>query len=1559
VTIKYLLNKVAKIILIAFSLISIYSCKKDELLRQAKVQTLSVSEIMAITAKAEGDLIDLGTGITEHGHCWGLSANPVITDFHNSLGAASKTGSYKSALQNLVSAKLYHVRAYAKTSEGLVYGTDRTFTTLDQPKPVYFSVANAAPSILEITFSSALANIVPAASTFTVMVNSVTRTVSLVTLSGSTVKLTLLYPIVYGDIVTVSYTEPASNPLQSTSSIKVATFTAQSVTNIVSAAVPAYVSSSVENATPAILEMTYSQSLAAVIPATFTFTVQVNLAVRTVTSVAINGTKVQLTLSSPVVYGDAVTVAYTQPASNPLQTTQGGKAVTIGSQPVTNNVAAPIPTYVSSSVENATPSLLEMTHNQALAGVVPNSSAFTVQVNLAVRTVTSVTISGSKVQLTLSSPVVYGDAVTVAYTQPASNPLQTTQGGKAVTIGSQNVINNVGAIAPVYVSSSVENANPLLLEMTYSQALAGVVPNSSAFSVQVNLAVRTVTSVTISGTKVQLTLSSPIVYGDAVTVAYNQPASNPLQTTQGGKAVTIGSQTVTNNVGAIAPAYVSSSVENSTPSMLELIYNLSLAGIVPDPTAFSVQVNLAVRTVTSVTISGTKVRLTLSSPVVYGDAVTVAYTQPASNPLQTTQGGKAVTIGSQPVTNNVAAPIPTYVSASVENATPSILEMTYSQSLAAVIPATFTFTVQVNLAVRTVTSVTISGTKVQLTISSPVVYGDAVTVAYNQPASNPLQTTQGGKAVTIGNQNVTNNVALASLSYVSSVVEDANPNLVQIVFNLTLANIVPPAYAFTIMANSVPANVNAVSVTGKTVQLTLALPVNYGDIVTVAYTKPVTNPVQTSTGDQVPSIATRTVTNNCLTVPTVGTTDVTSRTTSSAIAGGTIIGDGGSPVTVKGLCWGTSPNPSVSGSNSDSGSGSDSFTGNITGLAANTVCYFRAYATNSKGTGYGEQMTFLTFTGTVTDMDNNTYYTVVIGTQLWMAQNLKTTKYRDGSTIPLKTDNTEWANLVTPGYCWYNNDAATYKNPYGALYNWYAVSTGVLCPTGWHVPTDADWTVLTDYLGGEAGAGGKLKETGTTHWLSPNTGATNETGFTALPGGKRAINSIYNEIGYNGVWWSSSESFLAGQTWKRGVNLNYSSVSRYDNDKTEGNSVRCLQGEMPVSPSLTTTALSNLTVSSVETGGNIISDGGVPITEKGVCWSTSPGPIRDLGTKTIAGSGTGAFTSSISGLSPATIYYARAYATNSQGTGYGAEITFTTLGAAPTVTTGSLTVISTSSATVTGTVNANYFYTVIIFEYGTSTGYGNTIAAAPNTTTGNTAVDVSSAITGLSAGTTYHYRIRANNALGTTYGNDITFTTAPVSVNDVEGNTYNVVGIGTQVWMAENLKTTKYNDNTAIPLVTDNTVWRALTTPGYCWYNNDEATNKATYGALYNWYTVDAASNGGKNVCPKSWHVPFDAEWTTLTNYLGGEAIAGGKLKEIGTTHWLSPNTGATNETGFTALPGGFHDSGGGFSPNDNGHWWSSTGDLYRNIYYNLDNVGRWNNISPKYGLSVRCIRDF
>jgi uncharacterized protein (TIGR02145 family) len=193
----------------------------------------------------------------------------------------------------------------------------------------------------------------------------------------------------------------------------------------------------------------------------------------------------------------------------------------------------------------------------------------------------------------------------------------------------------------------------------------------------------------------------------------------------------------------------------------------------------------------------------------------------------------------------------------------------------------------------------------------------------------------------------------------------------------------------------------------------------------------------------------------------------------------------------------------------------------------------------------------------ISDNDGNTYNIVKIGNQVWMAENLKTTKFNDGTRIPMVSDYKGWSNLISPGYCWYNNDSGRYKDDYGALYNGYTVSTGKLCPAGWHVPSLEEWTTLTDFVGGKT-AGGKLKERGNQYWMSPNAGATNETGFTALPGGSRGSLGSFMDEGLRGYWWSSTD-YDGTDAWNRAMGYTFSNVTGSSDHKKSGLSVRCVK----------------------------------------------------------------------------------------------------------------------------------------------------------------------------------------------------------------------------------------------------------------------------------------------------------------------------------------------------------------------------------------------------------------
>ena len=208
-------------------------------------------------------------------------------------------------------------------------------------------------------------------------------------------------------------------------------------------------------------------------------------------------------------------------------------------------------------------------------------------------------------------------------------------------------------------------------------------------------------------------------------------------------------------------------------------------------------------------------------------------------------------------------------------------------------------------------------------------------------------------------------------------------------------------------------------------------------------------------------------------------------------------------------------------------------------------------------------------TGTMTDIDGNIYQTIQIGNQTWMAENLKVTHYRNGDAIPTGYSNSEWTNLSTGAYSVYDNNESN-ADTYGYLYNWYAVDdTRNIAPEGWHIPTDEEWMELEMVLGmseSEANStgwrgtdeGGKLKETGTSHWNSPNTGATNESGFTALPGGYRgSSNGNYNYVGTDGYFWSST--VFAGNAWRRGLYYANSEVYRTSYGKRGGFAIRLLR----------------------------------------------------------------------------------------------------------------------------------------------------------------------------------------------------------------------------------------------------------------------------------------------------------------------------------------------------------------------------------------------------------------
>lgn len=268
-----------------------------------------------------------------------------------------------------------------------------------------------------------------------------------------------------------------------------------------------------------------------------------------------------------------------------------------------------------------------------------------------------------------------------------------------------------------------------------------------------------------------------------------------------------------------------------------------------------------------------------------------------------------------------------------------------------------------------------------------------------------------------------------------------------------------------------------------------------------------------------------------------------------------LIDNGKAQITEKGICWGTNELPTTSDKKVSVTSNENIFETNITNLEINTTYYFRSYAINSVGTSYGNQLSYKT-KDSVVDVEGNSYKIVKIGDQIWMAENLKTTKYNDGVSLMFTSSSYDWLMQTKGAYCWTHDDPS-YKNIYGAYYNFNAVKTGKLAPKGWRVPTQADWVQLQNHLGGPATSGGKLKSTGN-RWEFPNLGASNESGFNALPASYRSkVNGTNPFVGQYSLFWSSTPGTNGAG---RFMLYYYDATSNFDFDsETFGFNVRCIK----------------------------------------------------------------------------------------------------------------------------------------------------------------------------------------------------------------------------------------------------------------------------------------------------------------------------------------------------------------------------------------------------------------
>jgi uncharacterized protein (TIGR02145 family) len=263
-------------------------------------------------------------------------------------------------------------------------------------------------------------------------------------------------------------------------------------------------------------------------------------------------------------------------------------------------------------------------------------------------------------------------------------------------------------------------------------------------------------------------------------------------------------------------------------------------------------------------------------------------------------------------------------------------------------------------------------------------------------------------------------------------------------------------------------------------------------------------------------------------LPIIQTLTVSEVGIHSAISGGKIISSGSDPITASGICFGTNVMPTIANHVIENLNNENEFIGIIENLSPFTKYYVRAYAINDIGIAYGGHLEFTTDFDTISDIDGNIYRIVQIGNQTWTIDNFNSTRLRDGTPIPNRLEDEYWTedSPKEPAMCWYENNRTQYEYPYGAIYNWYAASHPLIAPEGWRVPSNDDFIELVAYLGGSLVAGGPLKATGTDYWLPPNTGATNSSNFTALPGGGRhpRFSPTFYDVGRKALFWTRNDA---------------------------------------------------------------------------------------------------------------------------------------------------------------------------------------------------------------------------------------------------------------------------------------------------------------------------------------------------------------------------------------------------------------------------------------------------
>jgi len=683
-------------------------------------------------------------------------------------------------------------------------------------------------------------------------------------------------------------------------------------------------------------------------------------------------------------------------------------------------------------------------------------------------------------------------------------------------------------------------------------------------------------------------------------------------------------------------------------------------------------------------------------------------------------------------------------------------------------------------------------------------------------------------------------------------------------------------------------------------------------------------------------------------VSKVNTDSYDNLTTNSCFVKGTIVDICDEGIIQHGHCWSINPNPIVSKDKTELGTRdiTGEYVSNLMNLAPGKKYYVKAYVIDKEGEHYGREINFTTLSLPVPAAPSNLNAEPVSKFQINLSWS-DNSDNESGFQLERSSDGVNWSEIATvgAGINTFQNVGLSAASKY--YYRVRAFNPGgnsdysntVNATTFSDIPVPAAPT----YPGADAESSSQI----TINWMD---NADNEEGYIIERSGDGTNWEIIDTVGAGaatGVMNYRDTGLLPSTDYYYRVRA-YNAGGNSDPSSTV-NATTFSDDEIPVAPTdLAAEAISSSQIN-LYWQDNSNNEEGFKILRSldGINWDT----IDIVGMDATVYSNTG-----LENFGP---YFYRVISFNGAGNSIPSNPIEVIACIEPTVTTLGMVNPGTTFATLVGNVISPTYPAIITFEYGTSLDYeySITLDEFPVITDMETPAEISHVVTDLLPNTPYNFRIKAVNCGGEDVGDNFVFITDPNEVYDANDNVYGVIRIGSQLWMRENLKATLTMDGSGpVPLITDGTEWSNLTSPGYCWYNNDERY-KDVYGALYNWYAVNE-----EELCPINMHIATEGDWRILTNYLGGESFAGGMMKEEGFDHWEVPNLDANNINGFTALPGGHRTNFGEFSEvRLGGYWWTSSENSefdawMRAAKYDTGELFRFNN-SKTYGYSVRCVR--